>query len=55
LRMEQAKHLLTTSQQQVDSIARLCGYDDVRFFRRLFRRNSGLTPLAYRAKASSTG
>lgn len=55
LRMEQAKHLLTTSQQQVDSIARQCGYDDVRFFRRLFRRSSGLTPLAYRAKVSSAG
>ena len=53
LRMEQAKRALVQSKRQVDSIARACGYEDVRFFRALFRRSTGLTPQAYRAKFSA--
>lgn len=52
LRMEQAKRALVQSKRQVDTIARACGYEDVRFFRTLFRRTTGLTPQAYRAKFS---
>ena len=50
LRMEAAKQALENSVKQVEVIARECGYDDVRFFRQLFRRNCGLTPTEYRAK-----
>ncbi|WP_430460248.1 GlxA family transcriptional regulator [Thalassolituus sp. LLYu03] len=50
LRIEQAKLALEQSLRQVDVIARECGYEDVRFFRSLFRRATGLTPLAYRAR-----
>lgn len=53
LRMSAAKKLLQTTRQQVDKIARDCGYEDVRFFRQLFRRDTGLTPLAYREKMSA--
>ncbi|MCD8522619.1 MAG: helix-turn-helix domain-containing protein [Saccharospirillaceae bacterium] len=50
LRMEKARQALCSSRRQVEQIARDCGYDDVRFFRELFRRSTGLTPLAYRQK-----
>ena len=50
LRMEKARQALTTSRRQVEQIARDCGYEDVRFFRELFRRSTGLTPLTYRQK-----
>ena len=50
LRMEVAKKALETSLKQVDVIARECGYEDVRFFRELFKRNTGLAPSEYRGK-----
>lgn len=52
LRMEVAKHALETSLKQVDVVARECGYEDVRFFRELFKRNTGLAPSEYRGKFS---
>jgi transcriptional regulator GlxA family with amidase domain len=54
LRMEKARQALSGSRRQVEQIARECGYEDVRFFRALFRRSTGLTPLAYRQKFSGT-
>lgn len=50
LRVEAAKHALTGSQQTIDAISRLVGYEDVRFFRQLFKRYSGLSPTDYRQK-----
>ncbi len=53
LRMERARQALAGTRAQVEQIARTCGYDDVRFFRRLFRRSTGLTPQEYRQKFST--
>lgn len=53
LRMEVAKKALETSLKQVDVIARECGYEDVRFFRELFKRHTGLAPSEYRSKFGS--
>ncbi|MFC3680355.1 GlxA family transcriptional regulator [Bacterioplanoides pacificum] len=53
LRMEVAKKALETSLKQVDVIARECGYEDVRFFRQLFKRHTGLAPSEYRSKFGS--
>lgn len=48
LRIEQAKRLLETAELPVDDISIEVGYEDASFFRRLFKRLSGLTPSQYR-------
>jgi transcriptional regulator GlxA family with amidase domain len=48
LRIEEAKRRLETTQLSADDIAAEIGYDNPAFFRRLFRRFTGLTPGAYR-------
>lgn len=49
LRIEAAKTLLERDGAPVQSISAEVGYEDVAFFRRLFRRNTGMTPAEYRA------
>ena len=51
-RVEKACALLQASGMSVDEIALACGHPDVRYFRRLFKRHAGMTPLAYRARHS---
>lgn len=48
LRVEHAKQLLENSTVAVDEISAQVGYEDASFFRRLFRRRTGLAPSAYR-------
>lgn len=48
LRIEEAKRQLESSSLPADEIAALVGYDNSAFFRRLFKRCTGLTPGAYR-------
>lgn len=48
LRVEEAKHLLESTDAPVDEISYLTGYSDTSFFRRLFKRLTGLTPSHYR-------
>jgi transcriptional regulator GlxA family with amidase domain len=48
LRIEEAKTLLETGQLPVDAISVAVSYEDVSFFRRLFKRLTGLTPSEYR-------
>lgn len=48
LRVEAAKRLLESGNDAVDEIAEAVGYGNCAFFRRLFRRCTGLTPAAYR-------
>ena len=48
LRLEEAKRLLETSATPFDEIAADVGYENTGFFRRLFKRRTGLTPAAYR-------
>jgi len=50
LRMEGARRLLECGDGAVDDVAAEVGYEDPTFFRRLFRRTTGLTPAAYRRK-----
>jgi transcriptional regulator GlxA family with amidase domain len=50
LRVEEAKQILETGDVTVEAIACEVGYDDIAYFRRLFRRLSGMTPAAYRRK-----
>lgn len=48
LRIEQAKQLLESSDRAVDEICFAIGYEDPSFFRRLFKRRTGLAPARYR-------
>ncbi|MEE9158304.1 MAG: helix-turn-helix domain-containing protein [Gammaproteobacteria bacterium] len=48
LRVEETKRLLESGQMPVDEISVEVGYEDPSFFRRLFKRLTGLTPSQYR-------
>jgi transcriptional regulator GlxA family with amidase domain len=48
VRIEHAKHLLESGSMPVDEISAEAGYEDASFFRRLFRRRTGLSPSQYR-------
>ncbi len=53
LRLEEAKHMLESTEQPVEAIANEVGYEDAGFFGRLFRRHVNLTPAQYRKRFGS--
>jgi transcriptional regulator GlxA family with amidase domain len=50
LRVEEAKRRLERTRAPVDEISWKVGYEDPAFFRRLFKRITGVTAGAYRRK-----
>ena len=52
LRIEKAKQLLEDGAAHIEEIGDMVGYEDTTSFRRLFKREVGLTPSAYRRKFS---
>lgn len=48
LRIEEGKRLLESTDAASDDIAPAVGYENPAFFRRLFKRSTGLTPGQYR-------
>lgn len=50
LRIEEAKQIIEREAENLDEIGSMVGYEDPAFFRRLFKRQTGLTPAAYRRK-----
>ncbi|SMH42389.1 GlxA family transcriptional regulator [Maritimibacter sp. HL-12] len=52
MRVEEAKHLLETTDMPVEQVAIEVGYEDPNFFRRLFKRRVGVTPARYRQRFS---
>src|SRR5262245_33066891 len=50
VRIEEAKQLIETERGSIDDVGVKVGYEDSTFFRRLFKRTTGLTPAAYRRK-----
>ena len=55
LRIEEAKRLLESSETPFDEIAAEVGYENSGFFRRVFKRRTGLTPSNYRRMFHSYG
>jgi transcriptional regulator GlxA family with amidase domain len=53
LRIEEAKRLLESTNRSADAIGGDVGYEDASFFRRLFKRRTGLAPSHYRRMFSS--
>jgi AraC-like DNA-binding protein len=47
-RIEYAKNLLCTTDMSVKEIASLCGFNDINFFHRVFRRLTDVTPASLR-------
>jgi len=53
VRIETAKAMLERERASVQSIASAVGYEDVSFFRSLFRRATGMNPAEYRSRFAS--
>lgn len=47
-RITLAKQLLIVTDQKVDDIADICGYDDMAYFCRIFKKQESITPLQFR-------
>jgi two-component system, response regulator YesN len=52
IRMEKAKSLLKNSQLKIYEIANMIGYQDDKYFRKVFKKVEGITPNEYRAEYS---
>jgi transcriptional regulator GlxA family with amidase domain len=55
LRVEEAKQMLETTAEPTDAVANAVGYEDPAFFRRLFKRRTGMTPARYRQRFRGIG
>ncbi len=55
LRVEEAKQMLETSNDSIDAIAAMVGYEEPNSFRRLFKRTTGITPHQYRVRFQKIG
>lgn len=49
-RIENAKKLLESRNDGIEQIAMKCGYEDMSFFRKVFKRHVGMTPREYKDK-----
>ncbi|MBS2021653.1 MAG: helix-turn-helix domain-containing protein [Deltaproteobacteria bacterium] len=50
LRIDTARHYLESAHKSVQDVSLEVGYEDVAFFRQLFRRHTGTSPREYRAR-----
>jgi transcriptional regulator GlxA family with amidase domain len=50
VRIEEARRIIETDGRATDEVGYQVGYEDPTFFRRLFKRTTGLSPAAYRRK-----
>lgn len=48
VRIERARQLIESGVAAIDDVGSQVGYEDPTFFRRLFKRTTGITPAAYR-------
>ena len=55
IRIEKARDLIEHGGEAIDDVGYQVGYEDPAFFRRLFRRTTGLSPAAYRRKYNGIG
>lgn len=55
LRIREAKRLLVEEDERMYDVAEASGFNDVKYFSKLFKKMTGLTPLEYREKFKNTG
>jgi transcriptional regulator GlxA family with amidase domain len=55
LRVRAAQRMLEERDSGVHEVGRAVGYEDAAFFRRIFKRHTGLVPAAYRARFAAWG
>lgn len=55
IRVEKAKQLLELGGKTFDEITYLVGYEDSSTFSRVFKKNTGLSPISYKRKYGLTG
>ncbi|ELK5632492.1 helix-turn-helix transcriptional regulator [Escherichia coli] len=51
-RVREAEKLLISEARSLTEVAALCGFNDVGFFRQIFRKHTGLTPAAWKRRYS---
>jgi two-component system response regulator YesN len=51
--MRRAEHLLLNTSRKIYEIAKIVGYQDVKYFIRLFRKEYGAAPDEYRHRSVS--
>ena len=54
-RVDAAKKLLVESDLQIQEICRRVGYSDVRYFTRIFRETTGVSPSHFRRRSVCSG
>lgn len=54
LRINQAKSWLLETEESIYSIATMLGYQDEKYFSKLFKKVTGMTPFEYRSSGGST-
>lgn len=54
LRIREAKRLLVQSDNRIYDIAKASGFKDVKYFSKVFKKGTGLTPMEYREKHQAT-
>lgn len=52
-RMEMAANLLLTTHLQIQTVAQHCGYSDVNYFSKVFKKTLGVTPKQFRQRRNS--
>lgn len=50
VRIEAAKKLLENTRESIENVALQCGYEDISFFRKIFRRQVDMPPKEYQLK-----
>lgn len=53
IRIEHAKEILTSSDKKMYQISKAVGYDNPKYFFRIFKKRTGITPEQYREKYSA--
>jgi transcriptional regulator GlxA family with amidase domain len=55
VRIEAAKKMLETTNKGIEQVAQSCGYDDMGFFRKVFKRHVAMLPKEYQEKYGKAG
>jgi AraC-like DNA-binding protein len=53
VRLDRAKYMLRNHEQKLSEVAKTCGFSDIGYFCRVFKRKTKLTPTAYRLQKIS--